>query len=762
MLLVPSYVLDVVQRNARLALSVVLALVAALLLGPTPSWAAGVSFYVDKTSPTCSDAGTGTAGAPFCTIVKGVSQLQAGYVLFIGNGTYAETIKPAVSGTPSAPITITAWPGRSPVVGTGVTYGAYLSSRSYITVSGLTVSGTISDGIYVTKSDHATITGNTVTKAGKQAKSQTARGISIRGTTASLVSNNSTILNTDSGIYLTGSSGITISGNESSFNANGWQRNANGINVTSPGNTVIANVTHDNEDSGIQSYPGGNNNLVTLNVTYNNGDHGIDNLNVTGGRIIGNTVFHNCTSGINVEGTSGNYVVENNVAVDNAVYPAYKGISCSRRAGNIGIWDSAPPTTIVDHNLVQLTKPGTMYVFKSSYTSLSSMQAATGQERAGVQADPRFASTSGFDLRLTEGSPAIDRGDSAVSGAQSFDILGNPRVRDPNVTNTYASGPRLYDDLGAYEFQTGFVPPSAQAPTAALTVTPGTGLAPLTVTADASGSTDPQAQTLSYVFNFGDGTTLAAQSGATATHTYTTAGTYTATVTVTNTSALSSTATASITTTAPPTAQPPAYVNQIATNYSTSTKTYGSITVWRPAGVQAGSLVILTLQLSNTAPTGPVTATDDRGNTYTLASSVANTTGGRLVVLSGFAVQPLAVGAKIIATFPSSAGYRMLGDEFTGVSHVDTTANATGTATTFSSGPTATTSAAREVVYGSVAVFGGTANPTWVTGWKDMTSYAVVPNYLGRAYQLPTTIGTFTATGTATGSWLATTVTFAP
>ena len=35
--------------------------------------------------------------------------------------------------------------------------------------------------------------------------------------------------------------------------------------------------------------------------------------NVTGGRIIGNTVYYNCTDGINVEGTSGNYNIENNV-----------------------------------------------------------------------------------------------------------------------------------------------------------------------------------------------------------------------------------------------------------------------------------------------------------------------------------------------------------------------------------------------------------------------------------------------------------------
>ena len=280
------------------------------------------------------------------------------------------------------------------------------------------------------------------------------------------------------------------------------------------------------------------------------------------------------------------------------------------------------------------------------------------------------------------------------------------------------------------------------------------------VTANAAASTDPQGQTLSYAYNFGDGTTIAAQPGATATHTYSSAGTFAVTVTVTNTSALSSTAQVAITITAP--SAPPAYVSQIASNYSTSVKTSGSITVWRSAGVQAGNLVVLTLQLSGTAPSGSVTGTDDRGNTYTLASSVADATGGRLVVLSGIAVQALAVGARITVTFPSSTSYRMLGDEFTGVSHVDTTASSGGTATTFSSGSTATTSVARELVYGSVAIYAGTANPIWAGGWKDMTSYAVASSYLGRAYQLPTATGGFAATGSASGSWLAVTVTFAP
>src|SRR5664279_5693445 len=752
-----------IKVTLRRALAATTCVAMSLIGGAAMSHAATAgTFYVDRTMSTCSDNGSGTVTAPFCTITKGVSKLTPGSTLYVGNGAYGESIKPTVSGTSSAGLLITAWPGRSPVIGAGVADGVYVSGRSYITISDLTFTGTTGDGIYVSNSDHITIAGNTVTFAGQPAQSQTAHGISLRASTASLVTGNTSDHNSDHGILLTsGTTSSTVSYNETSWNANGWQRNANGIDVISAGNTIIGNIAHDNEDSGLQFYPGGDNNLATLNVLYNNGDHGIDDFSVTGGRLIGNTVFHNCTTGINVEGTSGSYLVANNIAVDNAVYPAYRGISCSRRNGNIGIWESSPSSTTVDHNLVWLTKPGAMYVFKSSYTSLSSMQAATGQERAGVQADPKFMSTSTGDFRLTEGSPAIDRADSGVPGEQSADILGNPRVRDLNVTNTFAAGPRQYDDLGAYEFQPITSPPPAQPPTAALGATPTGGQAPTVVTANASASTDPQGQTLSYAYDFGDGTAIAAQPGATATHTYQSAGTFTVTVTVTNTSGLTSTAHATITITSPPPPINPAYVGQIATNYSTSAKTSAYITVWRSAGVQAGDLVVLTLQLSGTASTGPVTATDDRGSTYTLASSVANATGGRLVVLTGIALQPLAVGARLTAAFPTATGDRIIGDEFAGVSHVDTTAAASGTATAFSSGVTATTSTARELVFGSVAMFGGSANPIWASGWKDMTTYVVAPNYLGRAYQLPTATGGFAATGSASGSWLALTVAFA-
>jgi len=725
--------------------------------------AATAQLYVDKTSASCADTNPGTSTAPFCTIAKGVSLLQPGTTLYIGNGTYAETVKPAVSGTSTAPVTVTAWPGRSPTIGTGVSYGAYIASRSYVVLSGLTFSETVNDGVYVSSSSHVTVVGDTVRGAGSPVSGETAPGISLRSTSDSEVRDSTSEHNSSHGIFLTGTSTRnTVSGNQANWNAEGWRRNANGIDVIAPGNTIIRNVTHDNEDTGLNFYTGGNDNLAALNVTYHNGDHGIDDFNVTGGRLIGNTVYRNCTSGINVEGTSGHYVVEDNVAVDNAVYPAYNGISCSRRAGNIGIWDSAPASTTVDHNLVWLTTSGTMYTFGSGYKSLAAMQAATGQEDSGIQGDPRFVAASSGDLRLAAGSPAIDRGDSGVSGAQDHDLLGAARADDPATANTFASGPRLYDDLGAYEFQPSGSPPPPppppSAPTARLAVTPTTGTAPLAVTADASASTDPQGQTLTYAFDFGDGTTTGAQAAATARHTYGTAGKYTVKVTVTDTSGLTASTTTTVTaTTAAATA--PAYVSQIATNYSTGAKTSGSITVWRAAGVQAGDLVVLTLQLTGTAATGPVTASDPAGTSYATAASVSDGGGHRLVVLDGVAPRALAVNDRIDVAFPSSAGgYRLLGDEFAGATALDAASTATGTGSAFSSG-TAQAATGNEIAFSAVSVPSTTTAPTWAAGWTSLGSYSIASSYLSRAYRLPVS-GAVSGTGTAGGAWLAGLATF--
>jgi PKD repeat protein len=86
------------------------------------------------------------------------------------------------------------------------------------------------------------------------------------------------------------------------------------------------------------------------------------------------------------------------------------------------------------------------------------------------------------------------------------------------------------------------IPPADRRPVARLTVAPTSGTVPLSVTLDASASTDDHGIT-GYTFNFGDGSPTVQQAGSTVSHVYSAAGTYSASVTVTDTIGQTSSAT---------------------------------------------------------------------------------------------------------------------------------------------------------------------------------------------------------------------------
>ncbi len=554
-------------RPAVAAVAVLAAVLIPVALGVTAAPAASSTLYVDQANPSCSDAaGSGSPSQPYCHIQPAANQLGASWqTVLVAAGTYPEkaTIK-GKNGTASAPLVVRAADGASVTV-RNVVNGFAVSSSSYLIIQGFAVTATSGVGISVSGSAHVSIVGNHASYAGQPVDGQIAQGIKLSGTNDSLVQANVTDHNTDAGIQLvSGSTRDTIQGNESLANARGYIRAAPGIDLRAPGNSVIGNRSHDNEDSGIQTYDPGGSELIADNVTYFNGDHGIDDLRASSQRIIGNSVWWNFTAGINVEGSSTGGVVENNIVVDNGygltpcITPDPNKTTCAARTrGNIRADKDSFAGTTVDYNLTWLNNPpapAVAYVWNtSSYTSLTSFRQASGQGANDLWQDPKWVSVSGHDYHLTAGSPAIDSANAAVSGEQSVDFDGHARVDDPATPNTGVPA-GSFDDRGAFEFQPSGPPPPDNPPAAALQVTPSSGTAPLAVTADAGGSTDTDATPIaSYRFDFGDGTSVGPQPGATATHTYTApCAPCTVTVTVTDSGGQASQATSQVTVSRPP------------------------------------------------------------------------------------------------------------------------------------------------------------------------------------------------------------------
>ena len=432
-----------------------------MLTGAGRALAAGTVYIVDATSPTCGAQGPGTPAQPFCTIAGAANVAAAGDTVLVQAGTYPGTaVNPRNSGVTFA--------ANSGVTISGGTKAFAISSRNNITISGFTITNTGSNAISVSGGSNVTISNNVESFAGTPITSPGV-GIYLSNVGGGLVQGNVTHDNSAHGIYLSGTTtGVMVRGNTSYHNAYQYQRNANGIDDIAPGNSIVGNVTYSNEDSGINMYTGANNTYIADNLTYGNGDHGIDDLNVTGGRIIGNTVYGNCTTGINVEGTSGNYVVENNVSMNNAtgavINPTpiptnpstggpYYTNTCNRRHGNIGIWDSAPATTTANYNLVHHTSSAPEYYWAgSAYNTQAALSAASGQEASGIFANPLFVNAAGGNFQLSAGSRAIDSADSLVAGEPATDILGNARVDDPATANT-GNPSGSYFDRGAYEYQ---------------------------------------------------------------------------------------------------------------------------------------------------------------------------------------------------------------------------------------------------------------------------------------------------------------------
>ncbi|MGD1052671.1 MAG: PKD domain-containing protein, partial [Candidatus Dormibacteria bacterium] len=192
-----------------------------------------------------------------------------------------------------------------------------------------------------------------------------------------------------------------------------------------------------------------------------------------------------------------------------------------------------------------MTMGGSSTGYYGAVVAVFKAAAATTPPTAALSLSP----TSGAEpLAVTASASASKAGTHAIS-TYTFNF-GDGTTVGPQAaataTHTYAKG-GVYAATVTVTDSTG-VTATATAeelvgqPAAALTVVPSTGTAPLAVVANGGASADPIGLS-SYTFNFGDGTTVGPQAGATAAHTYASAGTYTVTLTVKDGGGASATAT---------------------------------------------------------------------------------------------------------------------------------------------------------------------------------------------------------------------------
>jgi len=200
-----------------------------------------------------------------------------------------------------------------------------------------------------------------------------------------------------------------------------------------------------------------------------------------------------------------------------------------------------------------------------------------------------------------------------------------------------------------------------QPPVAQLSVSPGSGTAPVTVTASTVASTDPQGSVLTSTINFGDGTIAA---GPTASHTYSNPGMYAVTATVTDALKLQSQASATMSVNAPVALN----VLQPANNSTVTAPIHVVANGSAPSGVDALQIYLdhtLVYQINASSFDTTVAAVpgahlvvvklwDELGNTYTQSLNVTVAT----PLATSLTVTPTTItaGGSVTATVTATSG----------------------------------------------------------------------------------------------------------
>ncbi len=489
--------------------------------------ASAATYYVDANSPTCSSAGPGTPANPYCTITAAVAARKGpGITIVVKPGTYREQVSIPASGAAGNPYVLIAegrvvldgaddfadpakwvqhvgnvwkaagvtwtplqvfegeerytelpatdpasiatggWryvageglylnagggnPGLHPMFVSRRSYGFRVSGRSYVSLIGFTVLHSNDKGIALASASSNVLLQSDTTRFsfsyGVQADACSA--VEIRWCVSSGNANHGFGLNS-------GTTGSIIADCQSYENAKPATRVANGIYVyQSPGNRIERNQLRDNQNTGVDVQTSSNNTVLLQNLSYRNGHYGYNHTSNTGGIHVGDVAWGNFDDGFSIGTSASGTQLHNCIASENGLFTNGYDLSVSA---------TAVPGFVSDYNLFD--NSGSQPPFRyngSSYPSLASYAAVSGQEAHSFEANPGFVNPAANDFHVGAGSPAIDSGNSGAPEWPATDADGLARVDAAGTVNTGA-GPVAYADRGALEYGAVDLPPDVTA-----------------------------------------------------------------------------------------------------------------------------------------------------------------------------------------------------------------------------------------------------------------------------------------------------------
>ncbi len=220
---------------------------AVIVLTLVAARAAALDLWVDQSSPACSDSLTRaqvTAFTEWCSLTVAATNARAGDTVHVRPGRYVGSVRPAASGSSTAPIRYVADTGDVTLDAGGATVGLKIIGVSGLRFEGIAITGAASQGVYIDSASAVTLSRLVVSGNG-------GHGIQLRAS-AVTVSDSTISGNGIGGINeLASSSGNVYRANLITGNGkDGQLYSGDGIQLNGSGATVAGNTITDNGDPG--------------------------------------------------------------------------------------------------------------------------------------------------------------------------------------------------------------------------------------------------------------------------------------------------------------------------------------------------------------------------------------------------------------------------------------------------------------------------------------------------------------------------------